>query len=256
MKAASRSFHPSEKCDLAQNLSLPRDWTEAEGHVFRLDEKFARSDIGLTLVESLFVMTEGRRLRFCTLSARPLRKERLPVDSSSELRDGWRVLFEYHRLSAQNEIICLSTGGSVVISDGAMIGFDMNVQLSREYCHKRRLSLRLGRASVTLVPVGCQEEDCIMDNASGPYATLSSKECEPFARSASWPSLDRIAGESGPEEIFVYDLDNDGWIAPKDALFELLSPTLAVSEQDVMLFRFGAAGFGEIRFCDAPMCAG
>ncbi|MEL7608353.1 MAG: hypothetical protein AAGU74_02485 [Bacillota bacterium] len=250
MKAASRSFYPVDKIDPVQDSALSHGWTDAQGRIAHLDGVGARkADISLKLIESLLVVTEGRRLRLYMPGVKAFNKEQAPADPCFEIRDGWRALFEYHRLSAQNETVCLSTGGSVHLGEGEMLGFDMHLELSREYCQKKQLRLRLGCAAVTLVPAG-RQENCA-GAAGGGHCTAPAHR---GARSAFQASPGKTEGSLN--EVLVYDLDNDRWITPKDTLFDLLSPTLAVSEQNVMLFRFGAAGFGEIHFYDAPMCAG
>lgn len=219
------------------------------GYKLGLGTRGLEGDLRHSLKVLIVEMLTGRKVRtvdpscFAECEGGGDSEERNEEASAAQKRNGsgWGVIYEHSQTYTEQQEVSVAGTGMVRTTDGREIGFQLELNMSREFAEHHGLSIRAGDAALV---------DPLVLNFGGRAAELSDfrfefdldgdgqeDEMPGLAPGSGYLALDRDGngvvdngGElfgprtgSGFGELAAYDQDGNGWIDEGDAIFERLS---------------------------------
>jgi len=212
-----------------------------------LEDADAKARFEHSLKALLVEVLSGRKVRLLDPSDVTGEPKKGPDDASADQEipqeegDGWGLIYSHERTHREQEQVSLAARGVVRTGDGREIGFQLELNMSREFVEHHHLSIRAGDAGLV---------DPLVLNFGGTAAELSDfrfafdldgdgldDHMPGLAPGSGYLALDRdenggiddgseLFGPgtgSGFQELAAYDDDKNGWIDESDGIFERLS---------------------------------
>lgn len=187
-----------------------RSMLQESGCGYEEDDLAAGTGREVSLRKLIAELLSGREIRFLRIEEienQGPATDREGVPQEDEQRHGWGLEYEFERTHREREDVGFQARGIIRTADGKELAFSLELDMSREYIEKNRLSIRAGDAPV----------DPLVINFDGNAADLTSLKFE-FDLDADGISEEVPIPTSG-RGFLAIDLNNDGMINNGSELF-------------------------------------
>lgn len=127
--------------------------------------------------------------------------------SQTDQRQGWGLQYDYEQTRHEKENVSFVAKGTIKTADGKEIGFELKLDMNREYIEKNRINIRAGDAAI----------DPLIINFDGNAAELSEVKFS-FDLDADGRAEEISVPRAG-RGFLAIDLNNDGVIGSGKELF-------------------------------------
>ncbi|MEL7608498.1 MAG: VCBS repeat-containing protein [Bacillota bacterium] len=247
--------------------------TYSASHLSRMksaDDADRTMDVKIRLLEELFYLTTGKRIRLSNpsvdLSGDMGSSEGTGLNIQVTANQGWGISYDRMQVYAEEEQMNFAASGTVQTEDGRSISFDMQLLMQRSYYESSGMSLRIGDAAQPSV------DPLAINLGGGAIGLTQNKFAFDLDGDGSKENVSFIAGQGGflaldkngdgtinnGSELFgpqsgdgfkdlsAYDLDKNGWIDENDPVFGKLKIFNMTEDGKTVLMSFGEAGVGAL----------
>lgn len=236
---------------------------DREEVVYRLSDRDKQK---LLLIQKFVESLTGRKMKFYVIDKVTMRRKSCDgsSDDSVSVNNGADWGFTYERIETYTEEESMSfyADGVVQTSDGRIIKFDTELNMSRKLVSGSRISLRAGNMIDPLVinykqgPVGLSDDkisfdlDCdgtkdqISHTLSGSGFLCIDKNGDRVINNGR--ELFGPSTGNGFAELSLYDCDNNNWIDENDPVYDRLRIWTRNPDGSFELFALGEKGVGAL----------